>query len=141
MRALIVDDEPVARRGIRHFLGAHDDVEVVGEARNGGEALRMLKSLTPDLVFLDIQMPEMDGFEVLRRLGSQRMPAVIFVTAHDAFAVRAFEAHVLDYLVKPVHERRFHDAVARARERFRSDEAIELSRRLSQLLASSAGEV
>lgn len=136
MRVVIVDDEPLARRGMRQLLRSHKDVEIVGEARNGLEAIRLTRTVSPHLMFLDIQMPEMDGFEVLRQLGEERMPAVIFVTAFDAFAVRAFEAHALDYLVKPVHEVRFHRALARARDRLHSEEAIALSLRLSQLLAS-----
>lgn len=135
IRAVIVDDEPLARRGIRQLLAPHTDIEVAGEARNGREAVRMLEALAPDLVFLDVQMPELDGFAVLRRLRPDRWPAVVFVTAHDAFAVRAFEAHALDYLVKPVHEARFEQALARVRERMRSDEALALSQRLSTLLA------
>jgi two-component system LytT family response regulator len=110
IRVLIVDDEPIARRGIRQLLTAHQDVQVAGEARDGREAVRMLKALAPDLVFLDVQMPELDGFGVLRQLDPGQVPAVIFVTAHDAYAVRAFELHALDYLVKPVHEARFQDA-------------------------------
>lgn len=135
IRAVIVDDEPLARRGIRQLLAPHRDVEIAGEARNGREAVRMLDALAPDLVFLDVQMPEWDGFAVLRRLRSDRLPAVIFVTAHDAFAVRAFETHALDYLVKPVHEARFDQALSRVRERMRSAEALALSERLPALVA------
>ena len=140
IRVVIVDDEPLARRGIRQLLAAHDDVEVAGEARDGREAVRMLRALAPDLVFLDVQMPEMDGFAVLRRLDPDRLPAVIFVTAFDTFAVRAFDLHALDYLVKPLHEARFHQALGRARERLRSREAVELARRLSRLLGEEGGE-
>jgi two-component system LytT family response regulator len=136
IRVLIVDDEPIARRGIRHLLAAHDDFEITGEARNGKEALRLIGILSPDLIFLDVQMPEIDGFDLLRLIPPERLPAVIFVTAHDAFAVRAFEAHALDYLVKPINEARFRDALTRARDRLRSHEALELSRRLSMLLSN-----
>lgn len=138
IRVVIVDDEPLARHGIRQLLAAHPDVEVAGEARDGHEAVRMLRALAPDLVFLDVQMPELDGFDVLRRLDPERLPAVIFVTAHDTFAVRAFDQHALDYLVKPLNEARFHQAMARARERLRSRDAVELARRLSALLAADA---
>jgi len=137
IRALIVDDEPLARRGIRQLLDREPDVTVIGEARNGRDALRALRTLNPDLVFLDVQMPETDGFEVLRAHGTERMPAVIFVTAFDAFAVRAFDAHAIDYLVKPLREARFAEAVQRVRERMRSDDAVALSRQLSALLASN----
>ncbi len=117
MRVLIADDEPLARRGVRQLLAAHPDMTVVGECRNGAETLRALDTLDPDLVFLDIQMPGMNGFEVLRIRGPQRMPLVVFVTAHDQFAVRAFEAHALDYLVKPLNVERFAAALSRVRER------------------------
>jgi two-component system LytT family response regulator len=136
---LIVDDEPLARRGIRQLLAREPDVTIVGEARDGREALRALKSLHPNLVFLDAQMPEMDGFAVLRAHGAERLPLVIFVTAHDEFAVRAFEAHAIDYVVKPLREARFADAVERARQRLRSDDAVALSRQLAAFLAGVGG--
>lgn len=136
IRVVIADDEPLARRGIRQLLASHEGMVVVGEARNGREALRLLGAANPDLLFLDVQMPELDGFGVLRERGATRMPAVVFVTAHDEFAVRAFEAHAIDYLVKPLEEARFADAIERVRERIRSTEALELSRRLSALLAA-----
>lgn len=137
IRALIVDDEPLARRGIRQLLDREPDVTVVGEARNGREALRALRTLDPELVFLDVQMPEVDGFGVLRAVGPERMPSVIFVTAFDAFAVQAFDAHAIDYLVKPLREARFAEAVQRVRERLRSADAVSLSRQLSALLATT----
>ena len=136
IRALIADDEPLARRGIRQLLEGHTDVIVAGECRNGRETLRALHSLEPDLVFLDIQMPQLDGFEVLRAYGTERMPAVVFVTAYDEFAVRAFEAHALDYLVKPVSELRFAEAMRHVRERLRSKRALELAQKLEALLAT-----
>ena len=135
IRALIADDEPLARRGIRQLLASRRDVEVVGEARNGRETVNAVRRLRPDLLFLDVQMPELDGFGVLSALGPAQCPAVIFVTAYDDFAVRAFEAHALDYLVKPVEEARFGQALDRTRERMRSVAAMELSQRLSSLLS------
>lgn len=138
IHVVIVDDEPIARRGIRQLLAPHADMVVAGEARNGREAVRLLTALSPQLVFLDVQMPELDGFAVLQQLQPDHLPpAVIFVTAYDSFAVRAFETNALDYLVKPVAEARFLDALSRARERLRSREALALSRQLSQLLMSS----
>ncbi|HUQ82714.1 MAG TPA: response regulator [Gemmatimonadaceae bacterium] len=136
IRTLIVDDEPLARRGIRQLLESCTDVDVVGESRNGREALAAFDTLAPDLVFLDIQMPEIDGLEVVRTRGAARMPHVIFVTAYDEFAVRAFETHALDYLVKPVNEARFAAALDRVRERMRFTEALELTRRIGNLLAA-----
>jgi two-component system LytT family response regulator len=139
IRALIADDEPLARRGIRQLLEAHPDVVVAGECRNGRETLRALHSLAPDLVFLDVQMPQLDGFEVLRAYGPERMPPVVFVTAYDEFAVRAFETHALDYLVKPVSDARFAEAMRHVRERLRSERALELAGKLEALLGMHAG--
>jgi len=123
IRALIVDDEPLARRGIRQLLAPYADIEVVGECRNGSEAVRGLTSLRPDLVFLDVQMPGLDGLGVVRIHGAEHMPVTVFVTAHDEFAVRAFEAQALDYLVKPLSEARFRATITRVRERVRSARA------------------
>lgn len=138
IRALIVDDEPLARRGIRQLLAPYPDIVVVGECRNGREALRSLATLEPDLVFLDIQMPGIDGLAVVRLHGVDRMPAVVFVTAHDRFAVDAFETHALDYLVKPLTEKRFRATIARVRDRMRMTGAVSLAERLSALLAGNA---
>src|SRR5437899_4851066 len=96
LRVLIADDEPLARRGVRQLLAPHEGVAVVGEARHGRDAVRLIRSVSPDLVFLDVQMPELDGFEVLRALAPNEIPAIVFVTAYDEYAVRAFEAHALD---------------------------------------------
>ena len=134
IRAVIADDEPLARRGIRQLLEPHVDVRVVGECRDGRETLRALDVLAPDLLFLDVQMPELDGFGVVRVRGPERMPVVIFVTAYDEFAVRAFEAHALDYLVKPVSEARFAHALRRARARLRETETLDLARRMALML-------
>jgi len=138
IRALIVDDEPLARRGIRQLLAPYPDVVVVGECRDGHEALRGLATLAPDLVFLDVQMPGLDGLAVIRKHGVERMPAVIFVTAHDEFAVRAFETQALDYLVKPLSEARFRAAMTRVRERMRMADAVALANRLRALLEGDA---
>jgi two-component system LytT family response regulator len=119
IRSLIVDDEPLARRGIRQLLARESDVVVVGECRDGKAALDALETLAPDLVFLDVQMPELDAFGVIRARGVDRMPIVVFVTAYDAFAVKAFEAQALDYLVKPLVAARFAATMARVRERIR----------------------
>ena len=106
-RVLVADDEPAARRGVRQLLAPFTDFAVVGECRNGAEVLTSLETLRPHVLFLDIQMPGIDGFEVIRRRTPERMPAVVFLTAYDQFAIRAFEAQALDYLVKPVAEARF----------------------------------
>jgi two-component system LytT family response regulator len=104
---LIADDEPAARRGVRQLLAAFPEFAVAGECRNGAEVLAALDTSTPDVIFLDIQMPGIDGFEVIKRRTVERMPAVVFLTAFDQFAIRAFETEALDYLVKPVTEARF----------------------------------
>lgn len=115
IRAIIVDDEPLARDVIKEYLRPHPDVSVIGECANGFEAVKLTVESHPDLLFLDIQMPRLSGFEVLELLGEH--PVVIFVTAYDAFALRAFEVHAVDYLLKPFDRGRFDTALARARER------------------------
>jgi two-component system LytT family response regulator len=115
IRALIVDDEPLARQRVRLLLGEEPDVEVIGESGDGFEAVDQIQANRPDLVFLDVQMPEMDGFEVLRRLPKALLPVVIFTTAYDQHALRAFEVNALDYLLKPFKPTRFKEAVQRAR--------------------------
>lgn len=119
-RALVVDDEPLARRGIRQLLAPYPDVRVVQECRDGREALHALTTQQPDLVFLDVQMPGLDGFGLIRVQGVERMPLTVFVTAHDDFAVQAFETQALDYLVKPLSETRFKTTMRRVLERLRA---------------------
>jgi two-component system, LytTR family, response regulator len=121
---LIADDEPAARRGVRQLLAAFPDFAVVGECRDGAEVLASLDSLKPHVVFLDVQMPGIDGFEVIRRRTPERMPAVVFLTAYDQFAIKAFEAQALDYLVKPVTEARFSATIQRLTRILRSGAAI-----------------
>jgi two-component system LytT family response regulator len=116
LRVLVVDDEPLARRRIRRLLRAERDVEIVGECGDGPQALDAIHRHRPDLIFLDVQMPEMDGFEVLEAVDPARLPAVVFVTAFDEHAIHAFEVHALDYLLKPFTAERFAEAVRRARE-------------------------
>lgn len=137
IKVLIVDDEPLARRGIRQLLRPFGEFTVVGEARNGREALRALAVDAPDLVFLDIQMPDITGEGVIRIHGPERMPYTVMVTAYDEYAVAAFEAQALDYLVKPVSERRFRATIERVRTRMRFDGAMVLADRLSALLRGS----
>ena len=119
IKILIVDDEPLARRFIRRMLEREDGVEIVGECGDGRAAVAAVGERPPDLVFLDVQMPEMDGFAVLEELGPARRPLVVFTTAYEQYAVRAFEAHALDYLLKPFDEARFARSLAHARERLR----------------------
>lgn len=134
LRTLIVDDEPLARDGIRMHLAREPDVEIVGEAADGVQAVEAIQALRPDLVFLDVQMPEVDGLEVVERIGAARMPAVIFATAYHQHAVRAFELHAVDYLLKPVTEERVRNAMTRARLRVATRGEEELTTRLEALL-------
>ncbi len=136
LRAIIVDDEPLARRRLRSLLSGESDVEIIGEFGNGRDAVQGIRDLRPDLVFLDIQMPELDGFGVVREVGVSEMPAVVFVTAFDEYAVKAFEVHAFDYLLKPVDRDRFASTLRRARSRVRGDDARSLGDRLEALLAS-----
>jgi two-component system, LytTR family, response regulator len=138
IRAVIADDEPLARRGVRQLLAPHADVTVVAEARNGAEAVEALRAHRPDLVFLDVQMPELDGFGVLRRVGPERMPVVVFVTAFDLYALRAFEAHALDFLLKPFSDERFADALSQAKMRVRQERISTLGEQLAALIESGA---
>lgn len=134
IRALIVDDEPFAREGIRLHLERHPDVEVVGEAGDGKRAAEAIRTLDPDVVFLDIEMPAMDGFQVIEAVGVDAMPPVIFITAYDEFALRAFEAHALDYVLKPVEPERFSRALDRTRKLLRGSAGHALDRRLEGLM-------
>lgn len=139
LEALIVDDEPLARRGLELRLAEFGDVDVVGEARNGREALTAIAATHPDLVFLDVQMPGMDGFEVLRRLAGRDMPAIVFVTAYDEYALKAFEANALDYLLKPINDERLRAAVDRARAALEHREAGEHRNRLLRFVCELTG--
>ena len=131
---MIVDDEPLARRGIRAHLADERDVEVVAECGDGREAVRLIRELEPDLVFLDVQMPELDGFGVLEAIATERLPSVIFVTAYDKYALRAFEVHALDYLLKPFDAERFTKALGRARSQIERAGLSEISLRLQSLI-------
>ena len=137
VRVLVVDDEPLARMRIEDVLSHIDGAQIVGTAANGIEAVEQIRSLKPDLVFLDVEMPGLDGLGVIRVHGVDRMPLTVFVTAHDEFAVRAFDTHALDYLVKPLGEARFHTMIERVRERLRLNDAVVLAGQLSALLAGA----
>jgi two-component system LytT family response regulator len=134
IRTLIVDDEPLARRGIRAHLKEERDVEIIAECGNGLEAVALIEKETPDLVFLDVQMPELDGFGVLEAIKREHLPAVIFVTAYDRYALRAFEVHALDYLLKPFDAERFTGALERARAHLERRSISDLHSRLQSLI-------
>jgi two-component system, LytTR family, response regulator len=139
IRTLIVDDEPLARSNIRVLLRLDPEIEIVGECGSGADALAEIRSETPDLVFLDVQMPECDGFDVLERLGAQLPPAIVFVTAHDQYALRAFEAGALDYLLKPFDNGRFERALIRAKQRVLTGK--ELPHDQERLVIKSVGQI
>jgi two-component system LytT family response regulator len=135
IRALIVDDEPLARERIRMLLADEPEIEVLAESANGTEAVRDIQRLVPDLVLLDVQMPELTGFEVLDRLDPARMPVIIFVTAYDQYALRAFEVCALDYLLKPFDRERFGRALARARMELDRKKSGQVNDRVLKLLS------
>jgi YesN/AraC family two-component response regulator len=134
IRTIIVDDEPLARRNLRLLLEKDLQIEIVDECANGLEAVKAIKSLSPDLIFLDIQMPEIDGFDVLERVGAEHIHAIIFVTAFDQYALKAFEVHALDYLLKPFDDARFTSALQLAKVQIEEREIDKLSKRLLALL-------
>jgi two-component system LytT family response regulator len=133
-RVLIADDEPLARERLRMLLAEQEWVELAGECHNGPEAVAAIQKLRPDLVFLDVQMPGATGSDVIQQVGVSRMPPVVFVTAFDRYALRAFDVHALDYLLKPFDRERFHQALARARQHLERKDAGELERRLIELV-------
>lgn len=137
IRTLIVDDEPLARRGLHLHLQRHADIEIVGEAGSGDQALKAIVELRPQLMFLDVQMPGIDGFGVVRALPATQVPLTVFVTAFDQYAIAAFAASALDYLLKPVDHRRLDEAVGRARTRLAARKAEDHYERLLKLVAGS----
>lgn len=139
IKALIVDDEPLARDRIREMLKEHPEVEVIGEARNGQEAIDSVTTHNPDLVFLDVQMPDLDGFDVLQNLKAEQIPLVIFVTAYDHHALRAFDVHAVDYLTKPFDRKRFAEAIDHAKVFMKGAKEPDTARILSMLQEIRAG--
>ncbi|MGH9345873.1 MAG: LytR/AlgR family response regulator transcription factor [Vicinamibacterales bacterium] len=134
IRTLVVDDEPIARERILSLLQQETDVEVIGECSDGLQAVSAIQQQSPDLVFLDVQMPGTDGFGVIQSIGADRMPTVVFVTAYDEYALRAFEVHALDYLLKPFGKDRFEETLKHAREHLERRRAGDLGRRLLALV-------
>ncbi|MDQ6827380.1 MAG: LytTR family transcriptional regulator DNA-binding domain-containing protein [Gemmatimonadota bacterium] len=133
-RVLIVDDESIARKGIRTLLKGDPDIVIVGEAANGREAVGAIRELKPQLVFLDIQMPELDGFGVIEQVGVDAMPATVFVTAYDQYALAAFDVHAVDYLLKPFDRTRFARALSRAKKHLQQPESPGLGPEASAML-------
>jgi len=140
IRTLIVDDEPLARQRVRTLLEADPDIVVLGECSDGAQAVAESRRARPDLMFLDVQMPVLDGFGVLNALAGRELPVVIFVTAHDRYAVKAFDVHALDYLLKPFDKARFSAALDRAKTQVRQGNAAALEERLQKLLQTMAGD-
>jgi len=140
LRALLVDDEALARSRLRKMLADEPEFEIAGECSNGPEAIASIREQRLHLVFLDVQMPEISGFDVLRALPPENWPAVIFVTAHDQHAVEAFEVRALDYLLKPFTHARLHDAVQRVRQHLQARDTVTLNAHLAEWLKSTATE-
>jgi two-component system LytT family response regulator len=136
IRALIADDEPLARKFIRRILKQDHEVEIVGECSNGKETVAMIQKQRPEVVFLDIQMPEMDGFKVLETLGLEHLPEIVFTTAYESYAIRAFELHAVDYLLKPFDQVRFKAAVKHVKERVHSQHLEDGRLQIGALLES-----
>ena len=135
IRTMIIDDEPLARERVKRFLRDEDEIEIICECSNGVDAVGAIKEKKPDLVFLDIQMPEKNGFEVIRSLSGKYLPTVVFVTAYDQYALQAFDVHALDYLLKPFTRERLHRAVMRAREQIDGKRFGRIDERLTSLIA------
>jgi two-component system LytT family response regulator len=140
IRALIVDDEPAARAAITTLLAEDPEIRIVGECADGRSALEAVEANAPDLLFLDVQLPEMDGFTMLRQLNGVDLPAVVFVTAYDQYALQAFEVHALDYVLKPFDDQRFREAVTRVKRQIRQGKLGALSEQLLALLESGTGQ-
>jgi two-component system LytT family response regulator len=138
LRLLLVDDEPLIRKGLRNVLSSYPDIEVLGECGSGKEAIQWITTSRPDLLLLDVQMPDCSGLEVVRQVGPKNMPPVIFVTAYDEYAVSAFDLNAVDYLLKPFDEARLGESLERARKRISQDTQAVFSRRLEALLESQA---
>jgi len=140
LKTLIVDDESLARRGLLHRLKDIEDIEVIGEARNGREAVNLIRELKPDLVFLDIQMPGLSGFDVVQQLDIESMPIILFLTAYDEYALKAFEVNALDYILKPIDEKRLDHVLDKVRTSLREKRALEHKSLLLKLVSDFSGK-
>ncbi len=139
IRVVVIDDEPIARAGVIRLLGEDADFSLVGEAGSGSEAVRVIEDENPDVVLLDVQIPEMNGFEVLAQLELDRLPLIVFITAYDEYALRAFDVSAVDYLLKPFDRERFQAALTRVKQQFRTRDADELRLRVRELLDRIGG--
>ncbi len=140
IRTIIVDDEALARRGLKLRLAKHPEIKIIAQAENGRNAVKLISSLKPELVFLDIQMPGMNGFEVIRSLSPVNLPMFVMVTAFDQYAIQAFEANAIDYLLKPVDEDRLHQAISKVRKRLRQNQATQQKKSLLRMVSNLSGE-
>lgn len=138
IRTLIVDDEPLAREGVALQLRKESDVEIIAECENGTEAIKVIRNAKPDLVFLDIRMPKLSGFDVIEKVGAANMPLVIFLTAYDEYAIEAFRRNALDYLLKPLDKAVFRDSLQKAREQLEKNRLAAQAEKLAKLLATMA---
>ncbi|HEX8638440.1 MAG TPA: response regulator, partial [Pyrinomonadaceae bacterium] len=135
IRTLIIDDEPLARKRVKQLLASAEEFQVIGEAKNVAEAVSACLEMRPDLVFLDVEMPDGSGFDALAKLSAENMPAVVFVTAYDQYTIKAFDVYAVDYLLKPFSEERFHQAAARVRERLSRARDEDLNQQIKNLLS------
>jgi len=139
LRALIADDEPLARERLRYLLSSDEEIDILGECRNGREVIAALRESSADLLFLDIQMPGRGGFEVIEQVGADKMPVIVFVAAHSHYAIQAFEVHALDYLTKPIEAERLRATVSRVKERVAANRALVTQEQLKSILGSLDG--
>lgn len=141
LEVLIVDDETLARERVKHMLKEYDDISIIGECKNGLDAYNFLQTKTPDLIFLDIQMPEMTGLELVEQIGLQKIPALIFVTAYDQHAIKAFEYCAIDYLLKPFEKKRFAQAIEQAKIRLKQNSKTEEKSKIKELIKTTKPEI
>ena len=134
IRAVIVDDEYLARQRVYKLLEPYDEIKVIGEAKNGKQAIEVIEMYEPDLIFLDIQMPDFDGFEVVRRLSLKQSPYIVFATAYDSYAIQAFSIHALDYLLKPIDEDRFNESMSEVIKHFELQQSSAFNKKLIKMV-------
>ncbi len=134
IRAIIVDDEFLARERVSKLLEPHDEIKVIGEAKNGSQAVELIEMKEPDLIFLDVQMPDFDGFQVVKRMKTKMQPYIVFTTAYDSYAIQAFDIHALDYLLKPIDEDRFNASIEKVLSHFQAQKTASFNKKLMRMI-------